>query len=358
MTLRGDGGKNMRKHDRHGFNAATRQLLAEMAGYMCSKPDCRALTIGASASTKPARVGVAAHIKAASPGGPRYDQRQNESGRRSYENGIWLCQTHSALVDSDAAGFTVETLQAWKRDAEKHAGTKVGRPMPALAASSSPPDQAWALKTLLDVAAIHHVRGVRSSLRSSTDDEYVINALNSLSRYLDDPMAHYSPEVFQEIQFTVSMVTNDARAGISREVVRGAMDLAHGTLPITSLVGRSHRHPSPSELELLSGACSIGFDLAYDAAKYLNDIVIVDAGAFVLWKVLRFAHLNTMDELKNQALDAFETAIHGAVDSPRGPFDDAVRWLTFKRDDAMALDNEALPTYPTEIANRIAADSA
>ena len=66
-------------------------------------------------------LGVAAHIKAASEGGPRYDKLQTPEERRSFNNGIWLCQTHAHHVDHDKKHFTVEMLEKWKRDAEKRA---------------------------------------------------------------------------------------------------------------------------------------------------------------------------------------------------------------------------------------------
>jgi hypothetical protein len=64
-------------------------------------------------------VGVAAHITAAAPGGRRYDPTLTSEERRHQSNGIWLCQTHSHHVDSDAEHFTVEMLGKWKRTAEE-----------------------------------------------------------------------------------------------------------------------------------------------------------------------------------------------------------------------------------------------
>ncbi len=63
-------------------------------------------------------VGVASHITAASPDGPRYDPSLTPEQRRHQSNGIWLCQNHGKLVDSDSGHFTVEKLREWKRQAE------------------------------------------------------------------------------------------------------------------------------------------------------------------------------------------------------------------------------------------------
>lgn len=66
-------------------------------------------------------LGVAAHIKAASEGGARYDPLQSPEERKSFDNGVWLCQNHAHQVDHDEKEFTVETLHKWKHDAEQWA---------------------------------------------------------------------------------------------------------------------------------------------------------------------------------------------------------------------------------------------
>ena len=39
--------------------------------------------------------------------------------RKSIENCIWMCQTHSKLIDTDTEKYTVELLKQWKKDAEE-----------------------------------------------------------------------------------------------------------------------------------------------------------------------------------------------------------------------------------------------
>jgi hypothetical protein len=66
-------------------------------------------------------IGVAAHITAASPGGPRYDPNLSAEDRKSPDNGIWLCQSCAKLIDSDQQRYTVSLLREWKRLAEEAA---------------------------------------------------------------------------------------------------------------------------------------------------------------------------------------------------------------------------------------------
>lgn len=102
----------MRRHD---FKEKVRQEIARRAGYMCSWPGCEKLTERASEQPQGAvSIGVGAHIRAASPGGPRYDPSQTPAERASVENGIWLCQDHAHQVDADAGSYSTEQLQQWK----------------------------------------------------------------------------------------------------------------------------------------------------------------------------------------------------------------------------------------------------
>jgi hypothetical protein len=105
---------------RDNFNQQTKEIIAKQAGYLCSNPDCRAPTVGAALGTDGIQiVGVASHINAASVGGPRYDSSMTPEERRHHTNGIWLCQTHSKLVDGDDKTFPVGLLRKWKQDAKE-----------------------------------------------------------------------------------------------------------------------------------------------------------------------------------------------------------------------------------------------
>ena len=104
---------------RDDFTKEVLDALARRVNFRCSMPTCRTGTTGPR--TEPNRsvnIGVAAHITAASPGGPRYDACLTSERRRSAENGIWLCQNHAKLVDNDAIRYPVGDLQDWKQSAE------------------------------------------------------------------------------------------------------------------------------------------------------------------------------------------------------------------------------------------------
>lgn len=107
---------------RDDFSQATKDLLANRVGWKCSNPNCRKATRGAGTEkTDIINIGVASHITAASKGGPRYDENMSAQERKSSENGIWLCQSCSKLIDSDVKRFTVDKLRKWKEISEQMA---------------------------------------------------------------------------------------------------------------------------------------------------------------------------------------------------------------------------------------------
>ncbi len=113
---------------RDDFTQRIKTKLAQRVGVQCSSPACRKPTSGPHVEPNEAvNIGVAAHISAAAPGGPRYDESLTPEERRSIENGVWLCQNCAKLVDSDPDRYTAAVLRSWKADAERTADAEVKR---------------------------------------------------------------------------------------------------------------------------------------------------------------------------------------------------------------------------------------
>lgn len=103
---------------RDDFTSSVKSELARTVGFRCSNPACGVSTAGPNKNfTGSVNLGVAAHICAASKGGPRYDSQMTSEERRSFANGIWLCQSCSRLIDVDFTNYTVELLSDWKKEA-------------------------------------------------------------------------------------------------------------------------------------------------------------------------------------------------------------------------------------------------
>ena len=114
-SLQGTGGNN-----RDEFSPRTKELIGKQAGYLCAFPGCRRLTVGPSDDrvSGVTMVGVAAHITAASVGGPRYDPALTHEERSSEHNGIWTCQTHGKMIDDNPGKYSVDDINRWKKQHE------------------------------------------------------------------------------------------------------------------------------------------------------------------------------------------------------------------------------------------------
>lgn len=128
---------------RDDFPDATKRALAARANTRCSNPGCRAPTSGPQEdSSKAVNVGVAAHITAAAPGGPRHDASLSPEDRGGISNGIWLCQNCAKRVDNDTNAFNAATLRRWKDDAEQEARETIGKPVSPVVATVASSEQA------------------------------------------------------------------------------------------------------------------------------------------------------------------------------------------------------------------------
>ena len=106
---------------RDDFSAKTVETLAKRVAYRCSNPACGRITIAPNLDNgeKATIIGIAAHITAAAPGGPRFDNALNTDERVSIGNGIWLCANCSILIDREPATYTVTLLREWKTATEQ-----------------------------------------------------------------------------------------------------------------------------------------------------------------------------------------------------------------------------------------------
>lgn len=111
--------KKLSKRD--DFTEAVKKALRERVGGLCSNPSCEAPTFGPKGADKSFHTGHAAHICAAAPGGPRYDENMSREERRGFDNGLWLCGGCSPKIDGDFGSYPKETLKGWKADAEAKA---------------------------------------------------------------------------------------------------------------------------------------------------------------------------------------------------------------------------------------------
>lgn len=117
------------KNRRDEFPEPVKKILEQRVNSICSNPNCKRGTKGPRTDGKVVNNGVAAHICAAAPNGPRYDKNMTSEQRMSQENGIWLCQSCSTIIDRDKDLYTVDLLRSWKSEAEERARKGLVQPI-------------------------------------------------------------------------------------------------------------------------------------------------------------------------------------------------------------------------------------
>ncbi|WP_422117752.1 ABC-three component system protein [Brachybacterium sp. UNK5269] len=100
---------------------AQEKIVIARSGNKCAYPNCGIdLTIEPkSVGDQPKATGKVAHIAAASPGGPRYDEDMNPEARGSADNLIYLCGPHHDVIDTQIEYHTREFLLETKRAHEE-----------------------------------------------------------------------------------------------------------------------------------------------------------------------------------------------------------------------------------------------
>jgi hypothetical protein len=95
----------------------TQRKLGILSGNECAFPSCHAPILDTDHHVI---VGQVCHIKATSPGGPRYDPDQTPEERDGFDNLILMCAAHNKIIDdpSSAVAFPVEMLQEFKQQHE------------------------------------------------------------------------------------------------------------------------------------------------------------------------------------------------------------------------------------------------
>lgn len=111
---------------RDNFSKKDIEILRTRVANRCSNPECRVVTTGPNYNQDKATIlGDAAHICAASKGGPRYDPQMTSKERKSINNAIWLCKNCARKIDVDSKSYSVELLHEWKKMAEQKANEEL-----------------------------------------------------------------------------------------------------------------------------------------------------------------------------------------------------------------------------------------
>jgi hypothetical protein len=98
-------------------SVATLKRLYALSGNICAFSGCKTRIVDGDA-----HVGDVCHICAASPTGPRFDERQTAAERHSEGNLILLCANHHRVIDGEPKRYTEGILKKMKADHEASVG--------------------------------------------------------------------------------------------------------------------------------------------------------------------------------------------------------------------------------------------
>ncbi|HET7552355.1 MAG TPA: HNH endonuclease signature motif containing protein [Gemmatimonadaceae bacterium] len=266
-----------------------------------------------------------------------------DPGNNAFENLAVLClqHHHEATVGPGLGRGLSPTLIRQYRDVW-YANVRKRR-QAAVAHAMSPDRREDGLHdALLEAVACHEVRKLGAALQTSTRDSWKEAAalLGRLSAYADFRYGHRLRAELLDVLYTVSGRT---RFEMPTDVARMIGQLTTEALPIVSLVRQTTEELSTEGMQLLSSATAIGFSLAYDGIKYLQNAAVVAAGSGILWTVLRHARLNNHAVLESAALERFERLKGVALERA---FDAAWQQIEFDRLDSLALEDRDAPEFP------------
>jgi len=203
---------------RDNFTTKVIERIRGRVANRCSNPLCRVQTTGpATDDDKVNIIGIAAHIHAASEGGPRYKAAMTPRQRKSMENGIWLCANCSIDIDKDVARYSPELLNEWKKEAERLAREELGQKLPGKNdAINTVTSALTGLPTVFLPQAIGNTIKATTNVLENLDSRFVINAAYNenvttftLSAKEDVKASlEIKPEYAQEFSFKLEKLIN------------------------------------------------------------------------------------------------------------------------------------------------------
>ncbi|QOI56239.1 hypothetical protein [Rouxiella badensis] len=187
--------------NRDDFSPATKRSLADRVGWICSYPNCGQSTLGPDSQSEEDKInnGIAAHICAAAPGGPRYDASMTPEMRKSISNGIWMCRNHGNLVDADHSQYTVEKLIAWKTDAESAAYKRLSQPAQLLTIGYSSRDLNT-LKIYCNLFNYEYLQQLKNEPFRAKVPTSIIDPLHTCMNYIGNPSYQFNAADLEKLR--------------------------------------------------------------------------------------------------------------------------------------------------------------
>jgi len=177
------------------YGSGLRAALWSLSQNVCywPKPQCAEPTVRMVNKTPVCNLEIA-HIRAISPGGPRYDAAMSFEQCNSFENLILLCHPHHVVIDGPRwREFPVELLEQWKSAHEKAGRAELskltgiteerlqGLLVEAFESSAKRVEDALSKFEQLDFEAAKVLRDMFDQLRYALDEGNVVQLVDAAS---------------------------------------------------------------------------------------------------------------------------------------------------------------------------------
>lgn len=285
------------------------------------------------------------------PLGDHLHHIDGDPSNNTIDNLVLLCFRHhdeASRIGGLSRKLTPETLLIYRQEwYDQVIRTRRGSRL-SLERLRLPKSDEHLTELILRAVQINEVRQIGLRLSSTEWKSHAIDLQRLMFFSLQDDLM-----VRAEVLVALHNLASRTRAGMPTDIALMVSGAAENTLPHCSLVAPSPRKFSEGEIKLIESASDIGGQLAYDGALKLGSLPIVDSGGRLLWHILRLAEVTRNAGIKKAALDNFALAEDGA--QRRGDHEpaDALRWLCFLREDAIAYGDRKLPEYPQDVAHKL-----
>jgi len=151
------------------------------------------------------------------------------------------------------------------------------------------------------------------------------------------------------ILYALDDVSSNTRHKMPLLVAQAVKHIASSVLPTRSLKLEKSKLISEEEKEILNIGIEIGFNMAYDAVKYLHNLKIADEGVQILWQVLCFVNQNQIKDIKKYTSEEF-TQLEEIAEKIGDKYSEILFRLYHKHG---LSGKRQFPEYPKELALKL-----